>query len=272
MATSPLYQRRPFLNPPEAFPRYPNGLINPDAYLDYLVDDPDNVPVEIAENQRPFWLYQHFYFQRPFYDQREESKYMRDGVLKEFCNSPYNQLTMRSEEELKAHLRFEEHVHAPPPETMKNSLVDFKYLDMLGAAAIGRRVALLPEALQYLAPGASFPRWNLDYSPGGRAAFFDAKLIEALQALHSPLVTPQRVITGVIKRTSRLLNSELLNSEASKRIEQDPVYYPVRLRKLGFMYAMSAEMLQGISTIEKIEDRVTLEALQTEADEVELAA
>ena len=214
MASSPNYLRRPFLDPPKSFQRDPNGLVNLDTYTDYLVDHPDDAPIEIVGSQRNIWMYQHLYFQRPFYQQQNVSRYMRDRILADFSNSPYNQLAMRRTKEVQLHKEREAHVFAPPPETMKKSLADFRNLDILGAAAVGKRVALVPEALECLVPGATVPKQTLKYSIREKAEFFDGELERALQALRSPLVTPQRVITGAIHRTTRLLNSKLLNDEA----------------------------------------------------------
>jgi hypothetical protein len=149
---------------------------------------------------------------------------------------------------------------------MKKSLTDFRYLDILGAAAIGRRLALVPEALEFLVPKATFPKKTSKYSPLEKAVFFDAEMERALQYLEKPLVTSQRVITGVIKRSGRLLNNERLHREAQKRIEEDPIYYPVRLRNLGFLYVLSNELLDGICTVREVPqlDQLTPEASQTE--------
>lgn len=273
MASSPNYIRRPFSHPPESFPRDGNELVDIDAYEKYLVDHPDDVPIDMVGGLQKIWMYQHLYFQRPFYKQQNVSKHLRDRVLSDFSNAPYNQLAMRRAKELQVHREFEEHVLPPSPETMKKSMVDFRHLDILGAAAIGRRVALVPEALEYLVPGASPYRQTGDYSPVETADFFDSELERALQVLRTPLVTPQRVITGVIKRTGRILNSELLKNEAEVRINEDPVYYPVRLRKLGHFYKMSKELLENTCLVEAVEnDEIHPTTLQTGVDGVELAA
>ncbi len=271
---SPRYIRRPFKNPPEAFPRDSNELIDLDVYLEYLVDDPEDAPIEIKDDEKALWQPQHIYFQGPFYGQYSERSYMRDQVLTEFQSSPYNQIIMRRIQELKVHRRFEEHVSPPAPETMRQSLIDFRRLDILGAAAIGKRIALVPEALEYLVHGTNPPKDNFGLSPLERANFFDEELRVSLEALQSPLVTPQRLVTGAIRRTARLINSESLNEEAERRLEEDGVYIPVRLRKPGFLYGLSNTMLEQMTSVTYIrpDKEIPLEPLQTGVDRVQLAA
>jgi len=264
MSEAPNYSDRPFSRLRESFPRDSNGLVDLDSsYPDFLIDDPEDVPIIINTRNREQWWYQHVYFQRLFYTQKGVPEFIKDMVLAQFCESPYNQMGMRPEKEQELHRMFEEHVLAPPPETQRNSLLDFGQIDILGAAAVGRRVALVPEAVEHLIPGMVVPNGFVDMSPVEKAEFFDQVMDEALQVLRSPLVTPQRVITGAIKRIVRVVDNEILSEEAHRRTNRDGSYYPVRLRSPGFYYNLGVSMLKSRSNVQ---------ALQTEVDQVELAA
>ena len=244
MSEAPRYTDRPFSRQRRSFSRDQNDLVDLDTYLEFLPDDPEDVPIIINTANRDQWWYQHVYFQRLFYTQKGVSKLIKDRVLSQFCVAPYNQIGMRPEEEQRLHRAFEEHVLAPSPETQKKSLVDFGYIDILGAAAIGRRVALVPEATEHLLPGMGIPNGFVKLSPVEKADFFDGELHDALSALKSPLVTPQRVITGAIRRLTRVINDERLQEEAQARLRSDETYFPVRLRSLGFYYNLSVSLLK----------------------------
>jgi len=257
------YVYRPFSKPRESFDRDSNGLVVLDAYLQFMPDDPEEVPIIINTQNREEWWYQHVYFQRLFYIQKGVSKYLKDMVLSQFSETPYNQMGMRPREEQRLHSIYEEHVLAPPPETQRKSLVDFSHIDILGAAAVGRRVALVPEAVEHLIPGMGVPNGFVDMSPIEKADFFDQSMDEALQVLKSPIVTPQRVITGAIKRLTRLVDNERLQEEAQRRVGNDNIYFPVRLRSPGFYYNLGVRMLKNTDNVK---------ALQTGVDKVDLAA
>jgi hypothetical protein len=243
--TSPNWSRRPFLNHPNVFPRDKNGMVAMDVYHDYLVDHPDDAPILLKGTTKDGWMYQHIYFQRSFYMQPGVPRWIRDEVLRRFCTSPYNQIAMREDIEDDLHNRFEEHVFAPPPESMKRGLDVFNKIDVLGAAAVGRRVALAPEALKYLAPEAKYSRGPLSsFSPVERAEIFDGVAERTLSELREPNVIPQRIVTGAIARIGRLVNSELLQQEARLRISQDGTYYPVRTRRPKFYYELSHKVAE----------------------------
>ena len=265
----------PELEGREAFPRDSNGLIDIEkAYAEFLVDDPDIIPTQITEDMLEEWVHQHEYFRRLFYLQKSEPDIMRDRVLSRFREEPYNQLAMRPRQELAAHQKYARKVSPPPVETMKKSLIDFKVMDRLGAAAIGRRVALVPEALGHLIPKCTPKKGKAEYSPFQKARFFDKEMEKAIEVLYNPLVTPQRVVTGAIARMARMLNNERLLEEARRRIDIDPVYYPVRIRKPGFLYDLSNTMLKNIQVVylPSAEDRPEEVDLQTRLYLVESSA
>jgi hypothetical protein len=165
-------------------------------------------------------------------------------------------------------------VSPPPPETMRKSLADFAHLDRLGASALGRRIALVPESLEDLVPGVGLPKNRANFSPLEQAKFFDGEMERALRILEEPLVTPQRVVTGAISRMARMLNSERLLEEAKRRAEIDPIYYPVRIRSAQDLYTLSNTMFSTMCTVEKISKnkRRRGNSLQTEVDDIKLAA
>jgi len=269
------YSARPFSKPRRSFPRDANGLIDLDAsYMEFLIDDPKDVPIIINTANKDEWLYQHVYFQRLFYTQKGISRFMKDMVLSQFCEAPYNQMGMRTREEGRLHSIYEEHVIAPQPEIQRKSLIDFSNIDILGATAIGRRVALVPEAIEHFSPGMGTPNGFVDMSSVQKAEYFDDEMEKTLQILRNPLVTPQRVITGVISRLTRIVNNERLKEETSSRIRDDRIYYPVRLRSPGFYYNLGVQLLkdQASGMENQRSRRSTFIALQTEVDQVELAA
>ena len=244
MSEAPRYTDRPFSGRRRSFPRDQNDLVDLDAYLEFLPDDPEDVPIIINTANRDQWWYQHVYFQRLFYTQKGVSRFMKDRVLSQFCVAPYNQIGMRPHKEQELHRIYEEHVLAPSPEVQKKSLIDFGHIDVLGAAAIGRRVALVPEATEHLIPGMGIPNGFVNLSPVEKADFFDEEIHDALSALKSPLVTPQRVITGAIRRLTEVINDERLQEEAQARLRSDETYFPVRLRSLGFYYNLSISLIK----------------------------
>ena len=237
----PYYQHRPFAFPRESFPRDVNGLIDLDsAYLPYIIDPPATVPITFNGTAKDSWVYQHTIFQKRFYEQGEDPNWIKDQILRLYCVSPYNQIAMRDWMEQALHERYEEHVFAPPPESMRRAVADFDRLDVLGAAAIGKRIALVPEALPYLAPKVKPLKNPLpDASPVERGEFYDEIIQGQLESLESPLVTPQRIVTGAIARLGRFYNNEILQEIALDRTEADDYYYPVRLRHPRFYYNLS---------------------------------
>lgn len=279
MARGFSYQNRPFLNPRESFLRDDNDLINPDIYLPYLVDHPDDAPIIMTREQRDVdvddWVYQHVYFQKNFYMQKGEPDWLKDWVLSQFCTIPYNQIAMRRWMEQELHNTYEEHVIAPDTESMRRALIDFQKLDFLGAAALGKRVALVPEALNYLSPGAGRAAGSSVASPQERAIYFDGIAEDMLDDLSSPLVVPEVVITSAIKRMSKMFGTERLDEEVKNRLPLDCTYLPVGLRHPSVYYQVGTDMLKDASLLEDNKKRyseVGITALQTGVNRLELVA
>lgn len=225
------------------FPRDRNGLVDLSAYQEYLPDHPDTIPPIIQEGRNIGLVHQHIYFWRRFYRQKKTPPSVRDGLLKNFWLAPYNQLVMRFEEEAKIHNKYKKLVSPPPIETMRSSVIDFGYLDRLGAAAIGRRVALVPEAFDLAFGGFQSHKTFQDRSPLEIARLFDGEIERILKHLETPLVTDQRVVTGAISRMARLTNNKMLLEEKRKRTENDPTYYPVRIKDPKSLLKISRRML-----------------------------
>jgi hypothetical protein len=252
------FYTRPLREPRPEFPTDENGLVDIDFYQDYLVDPPESVPIEIEDYQRDEWLNQHLYFHGSFYEQREEKGWKRDPILKTFRVTPYNQLVMRRAQEARVHAEMQEHIVPPPIESMQQALEDFQHFDTLGAAALGRRMVLLPESAWNLV-GMGFYKGFKGDDFAQALRFFDAEMERALQHLRNPQVISQRVITGVIKRTADLINNERLHREANRRISEDSTYYPIRLQKPGYYYDYGRYMLRNMNVIQLPKTEAELE-------------
>jgi hypothetical protein len=227
------------------FPRLPNGLVDLDFYLDYLPDHPDDIAPIVTHSDEKGLRHQHVYYWRSFFRQKSTSRFMRDLNLLGFWRAPYNQLLMRMEEEAKIHEKFKKLVSPPPIETMQKSHVDFGWLDRLGAAAVGRRIALVPEAFNGVAKDFEPHSVARHHSPVEIAGIFDSDIKKSLEQLMHPLVTPQRVITGAISRMARLTNNDQLADEARRRAEIDAVYFPVRIRDPRQLALLSRKILDS---------------------------
>jgi hypothetical protein len=277
MSEAPSYIERPFHRPRVEFTRDNNDLVDLSDYLPYLVDDPDAVPIVLTQEQRKegSWVNQHVYFQKTFYQQRGLDDWKKDKVLAKFCSTPYNQIVMRRWEEEKLHRLYEEHVTAPNPEPMRQALIDFSKFDLLGAAAIGRRVALVPEALEYISPGAGTAALSSISSPIERANYFDKTIEAVLKKLDPPLILPERLVVGAINRLSQMFNTDRLKKEVEYRLPKEEVYIPVGVRHPSLYYQMSLDLLKDAALVEDNQKRMRdgrLTALQTGVDVVELAA
>jgi hypothetical protein len=152
---------------------------------------------------------------------------------------------------------------------MEKSLVDFGALDRLGAAAVGRRVSLVPEAFDYVSAELRPHRLTLYRSPVELANVFDQEIEKALEHLHDPLVTPQRVVTGALSRIARLTNNERLLEEADRRKSQDARFYPVRIRDPRAFLGLTGQLLDK-HILMKVAPLHDQEALQTGVSALEL--
>lgn len=258
----------------EPFPREESGLVNLEAYLPFLPDHADEVP-PIVETNMPYhermFVHQHIYFKRDVYrdlslPQNAESK------LRRFRECSYNQLAMRRNQELKVHLYYEGHVEPPPEVAVNGSLVDFDHLDIIGAATVGKAIALKPESLFILAPKAFPTDYSRGWSSTERADFFDSQREEALKALDKPVITPEIVVTSALKRLALALDDRELLKLADERLPEDSRYYPIRVPKPGRLYSIGHTMLSKAGGIRPMPQRRPEQSLQTGADELESKA
>lgn len=226
------------------FPRDSRGLIDLECYLRYLPDPPDKVPISLPFNYQGEWVHQHVYFQERVYRQEGVPLENKNMDLVHFRNAPYNQIIMRRRKELKVHQTYEENVSPPPAETIRNCLEDYGKIDAIGAAVVGRQVALNPELIEEITPGTGPSLYSLELSPKERAEFFDDVLHDSLLALHKPHVAPERVVFGAIKRISLLLRDPELQSEAARLLKERNVFYPVRVPKRATLLSLSNCLLR----------------------------
>lgn len=242
----------------EPFPRDANGLVDLAAYDEFLIDDPSIVPLDIRGNEKRDWVHQHIYFSATFYEQKTEPSPMRDRALARFRAVPYNQIIMRPEQEELLHKYFETNISPPDPAIINQSLAEMGHLDSLGGAALGRRVALVPESLPELIPGHHTPKPNPDFSPLKIAEFLDQKTYQAIEALASSTITPQRVVTGAISRLAKLFNNPILLEEAERRQQEDPIFYPVRIPTTGYFYHVNRKLLKQMCEISEAKEEEPL--------------
>jgi hypothetical protein len=254
--------------PRQEFPRDDFGSVDVSAYHPYIIDPLEATPIYLNKKLREIWQPQHVLFQSRFYRQEGISKHIKDPVLRAICITPYMQIIMRRKQELLVHRDFMGHVVAPPPETQRRQMIDFELFDKLGAAALGRRMSLVPEAIENFISGHEVANGDPDLSPLERAECFDAVIGATLKELEKPLVTSQTHITGVVARLSQMTNNEQLRDETAKRIEKFGEAIPFALKSPTFYYGLGNTMLKGAENVRPIKT----EALQTEVDEVQLAA
>lgn len=229
----------------DPFLREDSGLVNLESYLPYLVDRPESVPISLPlKNQGPL-VHQHVYFREPDYRQDGVPVEEKDWDLVWMRNISYNQIIMRRRLEVRLHHDHEEHVLPPSPDTNRKCLEDYGHIDTIGAAIIGKVIALNPEIQPAMLPGSTRPARINVLSPEERAEFFDGQLTTSLEAITHPEITPERVITSALKRMSIYLKDPELQSEAGRRLKEDNTYYPLRMPKLGKLFHLSNELIAG---------------------------
>lgn len=233
------------------FKREHSRLVNLECYMPYLTDAPEDVPISLPPNNNGPFVHQHIYFQ--------ESKYRQDGVELEkkdmnlvwMRRISYNQIIMRRHIEPKLHRDHEDHVIPPPPETNRQCLEDFEHVDNIGAAILGKVMALKPDAHPDLLDKFGYPARYKFLSPTDRADFFDEQYAISLEAIKSPQITPERVISSALKRMSIFLEDSELEAEADRRINGDKTHYPLRMPKLSQLYQRSNVMIARAFELEE---------------------
>jgi hypothetical protein len=237
--------RRPFL-------RESSGLVNLESYLPYLEHPPEDIPITLPFNNQGPLVHQHVYFREADYRQDGVPVEDKDMDLVWMRRISYNQVIMGRLSELILHRDHEEHVAPPSPETNQKCLEDYAHIDAIGAAIIGKVVALKPEVRPVILPGSGQPARMDVLSPLERAEFFDNQLAISLEALRQPKVTPERVVTSALKRMSIYLNNPELQSEADRRLREDSIYYPLRMPKMGKLYHVGNELVARAFESEKL--------------------
>ncbi len=195
------------------------------------------------KKKHPVFVHQHMYFQEATYRQDGVPEEDKDWDMVWMRNFSYNQVIMRSVMEIQLHKDHERDVEHPPAKTMRGNLEDFSKLDFLGAASLGRLIALKPEVKAILFPGENLPAALVDTTPRERARFFDDLLGRTVDELSSPIATPQIVVSSAMKRMAGLLGDKDLHAEADVRLAQEETYYPLRLPKLSTLYYLGNQLL-----------------------------
>jgi len=237
----------------EAFPRHESGLVDFDCYLPYLPDHPDEVPIYVVPSPGSPVVHQHVYFQLNGY--RSPGKTSEEGnqnPLSRFRGFSYNQILMRRFEEKRAHRDFEDHVDPPPEITIEKSLMDFRHLDLLAATSIGLEMALHPRRRRQYFPHIGAPVVSKTISRLDIADFFDGQREILIDAVRTPEISPQRVITSAIKRLSTYFGDARITKEADERLANDSQYYPLRMRHKEHFYNLSNYMLKKEFDIEML--------------------
>jgi hypothetical protein len=238
-----------------SFPRHENGLIDFDCYLPYLPDEPSETPVMSVANGVD-WVYQHVYFTETAWRQFDRLPEERDAQRALFHLSTYNQIQMRPLEELRVHQDHEQEVEPLSCPVIEQSLADFGELDIIAATTLGIQVA---KGSQIWGEGVK-PSDHKILSPWDAADILEDIRALSLNKIMTSGITPQRVITSALKRAATLLNDRDLSFIADERLEEDSVYYPLRIPRLGRLSTISNQMLKRhceaeiLDAIEKPED------------------
>jgi len=236
----------------EAFPRHESGLVDFDCYLPYLPDHPDKAPIYVIPSPDSPIVHQHVYFQWNGYRSPGNHEEGIKNPLSKFRSFSYNQILMRRVEEKRAHQDFEDHVGPPPETTVEKSLMDFRHLDFLAAASIGLEMALHPERRHQYFPHVGSPIVSKTVSRLDIADFFDTQREILIDAVRTPEISPQRVITSAIKRLSTYFGDARITKEADERLANDSQYYPLRMRHKEHFYNLSNYMLKKEFDIEML--------------------
>lgn len=231
----------------QSFPRNPRtGLVDLDAYLRYLPDPPDRVPIDPPKFVNSPWVRQHVYFEAAQWKKAGVEHEGTQSRLSAFRNHWSNQIIMRRKKEQKVHRDFEDHVEPPPFLIIDMGLEELNHLDRIGAATLGRDIALHPERVESL-KNVGPPKNAQDWSVADRLELFDNIRANSLQALESTKVTPEILVISGIIRLSKLLDEPGLIGIAEER--RDGKYLPVHTPSLGNLYALSNVMLRDACNV-----------------------
>ena len=246
-------EKQPFL-------REESGLVSLESYLPYLVDPPDQVPIDPATGQDEQFVYQHIYFQASKYYQKHIPEGERDPRLTALRNSPYNQILMRPKRELKLHKEHEDHVEIPGDEVIDQALADYYDLDIVGASSLGL-IALRNAKKRSIHKLSLYRPLGRNLSHADKLDIFETHLDNVLVSLENPRVTPERVVASALKRISGLLQDKRLDRLAEELMPEDRIYYPLKVPRIGYLLEISKSLLKQACEIQEIHEPVRLSAV-----------
>lgn len=244
-------------------PLLDTGLVNLDDMKMYLHANPEYVPLQ----RRAGWKYHHVNHPLSSFEQTGLDSEDRDQELIRLRRSSYQQVHMRVTNERIYHNVHEIQVPHPPRETVVKTLADFERLDMLGATALFLRLSR--GSSEYDVDNeAIVPMWMKEIEPRDRINFIEEVREEHASALVRTEVIPQRLVTSAIKRLSLHLKEDpYLVKLANKRLESDPVFYPLRvpshktlLDKAKRAIALEFMVTQEVSSLQSGVNRLELAA------------
>lgn len=202
-------------------PRLASGLVDPSVLDIYLHHNPYAVPLK----KTPGWKYHHMHYPKPFY--KLPGVPPEENPLESFRSNSYNQVKLRISNEQVFHRLYEIWMARPPMETIEATLRDYERLDMLGAACM--YLNAMEGSSQYgVDEGSLNPSWVEPVPLKDRISFIEEVREDHARDLIRAEVLPDRLVTSAIKRLSLSLQDPYLARLANRRLESDPVFYPVR--------------------------------------------
>lgn len=258
----------------ESFSRINRGLVDITDYEPYLIDHPDEVPLNPSGmgNNPSRYIKQHQYFPEPHYRQFDLDYEQRDPRIVAIRELSYSQVVMRRFMELRLHNEKEEQVERPPVETADRAVRDYFELDLVAAASLALReqeMGRQPEYSRY-----KIPPWPeiTKLTMKDRRRIFRKQWEESLESLDSPLIIPHILVASALKRLARHTDSARLMRHADEMLGGES-YYPVKVPKVVHLRNIGYAILKdaiGIQTL--AESRVYLQGLQKHPKVVPIAA
>jgi hypothetical protein len=249
-----------------AFNRESSGLVDLGDYIPYFVDPPGAVPTrpDVGSTAYNRFVHQHEYFIEPLYLQLDLPRRHRDRRFAALRNSYYSQIIMRDYKEKEMHFEKEQSVQPPSIETIDKTLLDYFDIDIVGATTY---------AIHELSSAKRQSTWEEQHytpppeieslSKRDKMKILITKRRQALEALASPRVIPEYLVTSALKRLGTSLRDYELNREADSRLEKDGFYFPLGVPKAGHFRCIAGMILGdevGLRPLE--ESRIIIQRLQ----------